>query len=164
MVLFFVFGIFWHIFRLRLLSKTRKWFYLRLSQCRTNFSLHTANEGPVRIQYKCLGSHLCIPRNESVIFHNRIITFCLPVSTLIYIICERFIYFHDRSAYFAAGKYVDRSWKYIKSLTDMNVESRTQVAQFSEKYINGVFLAVHFRACSVCRIGSVLLLSSSSQS
>ncbi len=28
-------------------------------------------------------------------------------------VCERFIYSHDRSAYSAAGKYVDRSWKYL---------------------------------------------------
>ncbi len=28
-------------------------------------------------------------------------------------VCERFIYSHDRSAYSAAGKYVDRSWGYI---------------------------------------------------
>ncbi len=28
-------------------------------------------------------------------------------------LCERFIYSHDRSAYFAAEKYVDRSWEYI---------------------------------------------------
>ncbi len=28
-------------------------------------------------------------------------------------VCERFIYLHDRSAYSAAGKYVDRSWEYI---------------------------------------------------
>ncbi len=29
--------------------------------------VYTAKEGPVRIQYKCLVSHLCIPRNETVI-------------------------------------------------------------------------------------------------
>ncbi len=28
-------------------------------------------------------------------------------------VCERFIYSHDRSAYSAAGKYVDQSWEYI---------------------------------------------------
>ncbi len=28
-------------------------------------------------------------------------------------VCERFINSHDRSAYSAAGKYVDRSWEYI---------------------------------------------------
>jgi hypothetical protein len=28
-------------------------------------------------------------------------------------ICERFIYFEERSAYSAAGKYVDRSWEYV---------------------------------------------------
>ncbi len=42
-------------------------------------------------------------------FQNRIILFCFPVPTLF----ERFIYFQDRSAYFAAGKYVDRSWEYV---------------------------------------------------
>ncbi len=28
-------------------------------------------------------------------------------------VCERFIYSHNRSAYSAAGKYVDQSWEYI---------------------------------------------------
>jgi hypothetical protein len=28
-------------------------------------------------------------------------------------VCERFLYSHDRSAYSATGKYVDRSWEYI---------------------------------------------------
>ena len=36
----------------------------------------------------------------------------LPVSTFIYL-WEIYIYFQDRSAYPAAGKYVDRSWEYI---------------------------------------------------
>jgi hypothetical protein len=31
-------------------------------------------------------------------------------------ICERPIYFQDRSAYSAAGKYVDRSWEHINRL------------------------------------------------
>ncbi len=57
-------------------------------------------------------------------------------------ICERFIYLQDRSFYFSAAKYVDRSWEY-KSLTDMNVEFGTEAAQFPEKkYINGIFFAV----------------------
>ncbi len=46
-------------------------------------------------------------------FQNRIIMFCLPVPTLIRYIFKRFISFQDRSAYFAAGKYVDRPWEYI---------------------------------------------------
>ncbi len=45
-------------------------------------------------------------------FQNRIIMFSLQDPTLIYI-CKRFIYVQDRSAYSAAGKYVDRSWEYI---------------------------------------------------
>ncbi len=36
--------------------------------------------------------------------------FCLPVPTLIYL--WEIIYFQDRSAYSAAGKYVDWSWEY----------------------------------------------------
>ncbi len=32
--------------------------------------------------------------------------------------CEWFIYSHDRFAYSAAGKYVDRSWEYINRLSD----------------------------------------------
>ncbi len=30
-------------------------------------------------------------------------------------VCEQFTYSHHRSAYLAAGKYVDRSWEYINS-------------------------------------------------
>ncbi len=44
-------------------------------------------------------------------FQNRLIVFCLPVATLIYL-WEIYI-FQDQSAYSAAGKYVDRSWEYI---------------------------------------------------
>jgi hypothetical protein len=39
----------------------------------------------------------------------------VPISTFM-CLCERFIYFHGRSAYSAAGKYVDRSWEYINCL------------------------------------------------
>ncbi len=45
-------------------------------------------------------------------FQTRIIMFCLPIPIHSYI-CERFIYFQDRSAYSAAGKYVARSWEYM---------------------------------------------------
>ncbi len=46
---------------------------------------------PVRIQYKCLVSHLCIPRKETIIFQKRIIMFYLPVPTLINL-CEIFMF------------------------------------------------------------------------
>ncbi len=51
------------------------------------------------------GSHLCIPRNETGnrYFQNRIIMFCLPVPTLIYL----------WEIYIFPGKYVDLSWEYI---------------------------------------------------
>ena len=55
----------------------------------------SANDEPVRIQYKCLVPFM-FSRNETVqppYFQNRIIMFCLPIPTLIYSICEGFIYF-----------------------------------------------------------------------
>jgi hypothetical protein len=59
--------------------------------------------------------------------------FSLPVPILHSYICERFIYFQDRSAYSAAGKYVDRFWEYINPL------------QTEKEYISGIFLAVYCR-------------------
>jgi hypothetical protein len=50
-----------------------------------------------------------IPRNETA--RHR--------SQFLHSTCEKFIYSHDWSAYFAAGKYLDRAWEYkCKSLTD----------------------------------------------
>ncbi len=99
---------------------------------------------------KCLVPtyHLCIPKNETVqppFFQNRIIMFSLPIPTLIYCICERFIYFQDRSVYFAAAKYVDLSWEYANRSQTHECENWDwEAAQVPEKeYINGIFSAVH---------------------
>ncbi len=56
------------------------------------------------------GSHLCIPRNEIVLSKTEL--YCSVSQFLHSYIWERFIHFQDRSAYSAAGKYVDRSWEY----------------------------------------------------
>jgi hypothetical protein len=54
----------------------------------------------------------------------------------------RDIYFKDRFAYSAAGKFVDRSWEYINR--SQTHKCGNESAQFSEKgYRNGIFLAVH---------------------
>ncbi len=74
------------------------------------FCVHTANEGPARIKYKWWFPFM-YSQKWNCYFQNRIIRSCLLVPTLN--ICERFIFFQDRSAYSAAGKYVDRFWKYI---------------------------------------------------
>jgi hypothetical protein len=88
------------------------------------------------------GFQLSIPRNETVISKTELQ--CSVFQFLHSYICEKFIYFQDRSAYSAAGKYVDQSWEYTnRSQTHMNVEIGTEAAQFSEKeYIKGIFLAV----------------------
>jgi hypothetical protein len=48
---------------------------------------YTANEGPMRIQYKCLVPIYVFPALNcaTLFFQNRIIMFCLPIPTLIYL-------------------------------------------------------------------------------
>jgi hypothetical protein len=56
---------------------------------------------------------------------------------------EIFIYFLDRSAYSAAGKYVDPSWEYKNRSQTHECGIGTEATQFPEKeYINGIFVAV----------------------
>jgi hypothetical protein len=90
----------------------------------------TANEGPVRIQYKCLVPIYVFP-GMKLLFSNRIIIFCLPVPTLIYL-WEIYI-FPDRSANSTAGKYVDRSWEYLNRSQTHECGIRTEAGQFPEK-------------------------------
>jgi hypothetical protein len=55
-----------------------------------------------------------------------------PQSQFLYsCVYERFMYSHDWSAYFAAGKYVGLSWEYInRSDRQRNVEIGTEAVQF----------------------------------
>jgi hypothetical protein len=47
-------------------------------------------------------------------------------------VCERFIYSHDRSTYFSAAEYADRSWEYINRTQkhEFTVGIGTVAAQF----------------------------------
>ncbi len=65
-------------------------------------------------------------------------------------ICERFIYFQDRSACSAAGKYVDQSWEKINRAQAYERKIGTEAAQFPGKeYINGIFLSVYLLSSSL---------------
>jgi hypothetical protein len=55
-------------------------------------------------------SNSCIPTKGMVRPQSQFIHSC---------VCERIIYSHDLSAYLAAAKQTDQSWKLYKSLTDM---------------------------------------------
>ncbi len=61
------------------------------------------------------GSHLFVPRNETMhprYIQNSIIMLCLPIPTIIYL-WEIYIFPGSVCLFFAAAKYVERSWEYI---------------------------------------------------
>ncbi len=64
-------------------------------------------ESDPNVWFSFMYSHKC---NS---YLQNIIIICSVSQFLHSYICERFIHFQDRSAYSAAGKYVDRSWEYI---------------------------------------------------
>ncbi len=72
----------------------------------------TSNEGQVRIHINGWFPFM-YSQKWNCYFQNRITVQCSFFQFLHSYICERFIYFQDRSAYSAAGKYVDRSLEYI---------------------------------------------------
>ncbi len=74
----------------------------------------------VKRQYRKFETN--IPRKEIARPQSKFLHSCF---------CEQFIYFHDRSAYSAAGKYVDRSWEYIDlSQTWNDVKIGTEASPF----------------------------------
>ncbi len=84
------------------------------------------------------GSHLCFPRNETVISKQNYNV--LSPSSYTHISGrDLYVHFQDRSTYSAAGKYVDQSWEYI----NLSQTHECEAVQFPEKkQINGIFLAV----------------------
>ncbi len=78
----------------------------------TSRSSHTANEGPVRIQYKCLVPIYVFP--EMKLLPKKQNYKVLSPSSYTHIsVRNLYMYFQDRSAYIAARKYMDKSWEYI---------------------------------------------------
>ncbi len=84
---------------------------------------YTSKEGPARIQYKSLVP-IYVFKEMKLLFPKQNYNVLSPSS-------------QDRSAYSAAGKYVNRSWEYMyKShlkFGNMNLEIGTEIAQIQEK-------------------------------
>jgi hypothetical protein len=72
-----------------------------------DLGIYTANEGPVRIQYKCLVPVYVFPE-MNLLFPKQNYTVLSP-SSYTHISARDLYIFQDRSAYSAAGKYVDPS-------------------------------------------------------
>jgi hypothetical protein len=66
----------------------------------------------------------------------------LSPNSYVHVSVSDFIYFHNRSAYSAAGKKVEQSWEYIK-IAHRYTNVGTEGAQFLlREYINRIFFAV----------------------
>ncbi len=90
---------------------------------------------------KMSGSHLCIPINETFISKTEL---KCSVSQLLHsYICERYIFFQDRSVYSAAGKYMDQSGEYTNRSQTHEYGNWDCGRAISRKGINGIFFAVH---------------------
>jgi hypothetical protein len=96
------------------------------------------------------GFHVCFPRNDTVqpsyIFPKQNYNVLSPNSYTCISVRDLYIYsyFQGWYVYFAAAKYVDRSWEDINRSQTLHVEIRTEAAQFPEKeHINGIFVAVY---------------------
>ncbi len=112
-VLLFVYW--WRINLLFIISSdhTFRWFYSLLKpHPRCSYALQMKGRWES-------GSHLCIPRNETVqppYFQNRTITFCLPIPTLIYL-WEIYI-FPGSVCLFCCSQICEPIQGIYKSLTD----------------------------------------------
>ncbi len=67
---------------------------------------YTANEGPVRIQYKCLVPIYVLPETKlrGLLISKQNYNVLSTNSTFKYCNCERFMYSQDQSSYYDAAK------------------------------------------------------------
>jgi hypothetical protein len=106
----------------------------------------TANEGPARIQYKCLVPiHVFPEMKPCSLVISKTELLCSFSQFLHSCICDRFIYSQDQSAYLATAKYLDRSCEYINSSEPhecRNWDRGRAIPFLGIHTVNGIFVAV----------------------
>ncbi len=106
---------------------------------------NTANEGPARIQYKCLVPIYVFPEIK-LLFRKQNYNVLSLNSYTHTSVRDLHIYIARIGLSILRQKYVDRSWEHINHSQTHECGNWAEAAQFPEKeYINGIFFAVSYR-------------------
>ncbi len=89
-------------------------------------------KGPIRIKYKCLVPNYVFPEMNCAasLFLKQNYNVLSPISFTHIYVRDFILYFQDQVTYFAAAKYVARSWEYRDRLQTYECRNLTEAVQF----------------------------------